>query len=187
MERIDGWRCAIIDGHLYKYHNARKRIGGRVRAGSRKADCYGGWWMPVERNNPEDRWIVAAYFNTPWIKGDGEYVAVGPHFNGNPYGLDEDFLDSAYRIRVRDIPRTLDGIAQWLREHEVAGVVFRHGEGEPCYVDRRDLGLPWPLWRWRCAPPAGGKSAAERSVHPPRQGGFRCHGPCSGRGAGTSC
>lgn len=145
VEKIDGAPCAIINGKLYKFISTRDTLRQRIRDGSLMDHLRNGWWLPVGRNYAEDKWIIAAYFNTPWVKGDGEYVAVGPHFNGNPYGMDEDFLDSAYRIRIRDIPRTPDGIAQWLREHEVAGVVFCKGKSEQCYVDRRDLGLPWPV------------------------------------------
>ena len=73
------------------------------------------------------------------------YTAVGLHFNKNPYGLDADFLERYGRIKIKDCPRTYDGIATWLATHEAEGIVFwRDGEPE-CEIRRKDFCIPWPV------------------------------------------
>jgi len=80
---------------------------------------------------------------------DGTYEAVGLHFQGNPYGLDEDFLERHGRIKIKDCPRTFDGIREWLRVHPVEGIVFWL-DGEPkCKIKRSDFGFKWPTDYWR--------------------------------------
>lgn len=149
VEKIDGELCAIINDKFYR--KMRTKRAGSMRPGSiriKDADEIDGtlsYWIPVSSAYPEDKWFMAAYLNTPWANKNEEYVAVGPHFRGNPYGLDEDFLDSPYRIRIREPLRTFDDIAEWLSTHEAKGIVFINHLGEKCCVERKDFGLQWPV------------------------------------------
>ena len=80
-ELIDGEKCAIKDGKLM--------VAGKD-----------GEWTPANKENPAHKWFWVAFVNTHWAKEDGIYYAVGVHFSGNPYELDEDFLEKQGRIQI---------------------------------------------------------------------------------------
>lgn len=149
-EKVDGSACAIINGELYKRFDAKE--GRAIPDGAipcqEKPDPYTGhWphWVKVDPASKGDKWFARAYENTPWCREDGTYEAVGVHFQGNPYGLDADFLEKHGRIKIKDCPRTFEGIREWLRLHEVEGIVFWK-DGEPrCKIKRTDFGFPWPI------------------------------------------
>ena len=155
-EKVDGVACAVIDGILYK--RVEKREGTKVPRGSipcqNEADPYtGAWphWVAIDTNKAVDRWFVRAWANTPWIgemqdpETAGTYEAVGLHFQGNPYGLDDDFLERHGRIKIKDFPRDWDGMKEYFRTHAIEGVVFWK-DGEPkCKIKRSDFGFDWPV------------------------------------------
>lgn len=149
-EKVDGSACAIINGELYKRFDAKE--GRAIPDGAipcqRMRDPYTGhWphWVKVDPTSGGDKWFSRARKNTPWAVADGTYEAVGVHFQSNPYGLDDDFLERHGRIKIKDCPHTFDGIREWLRLHEVEGIVFWK-DGEPrCKIKRRDFGFPWPV------------------------------------------
>ena len=149
-EKVDGSACAIINGELYKRYDAKQ--GKKPPEGAipcqEKPDPYTGhWphWVKVSAKDRGDKWFIAAYENTPWCREDGTYEAVGVHFRENAYGLDADFLERHGRIKIKDCPRTFEGIREYLRTHEIEGIVFWL-DGEPrCKIKRRDFGFPWPV------------------------------------------
>ena len=149
-EKVDGSACAIIKGELYKRYDAKQ--GKEPPDGAipcqEKPDPYTGhWphWVKVDQASKGDKWFIRAYENTPWCREDGTYEAVGVHFQSNPYKLDADFLEKHGRIKIKDCPRTFDGIREWLRVHEVEGIVWWK-DGEPkCKIKRKDFGFKWPV------------------------------------------
>lgn len=150
-EKVDGSCCAIIDGRFYRRYDAKrgqKRIpDGAIPCQPKPDPVTGHWphWVPVDSYRKEDKWYVQAYMNTPWAVDDWTYEAVGPHFQSNPYGLDEDFLERHGRIRIPDCPRTFNGIREYLRAHEIEGIVFWR-DGKPgCKIKRSDFGFVWPV------------------------------------------
>ena len=149
-EKVDGVCCAIIGGKFYKRFDAkegRKIPDGAIPCMPMRDPYTGNWphWLPVDFERGGDKWFVAAYKNSPWITEDGTYEAVGPHFQNNPYGLDDDFLEKHGRIKIPDFPRTFDGMKEYLRTHEIEGVVFWK-DGEPkCEIKRSDFGFKWPV------------------------------------------
>ena len=149
-EKVDGVCCAIIGGKFYKRFDAkegRKIPDGAIPCMPMRDPYTGHWphWLPVDFERGGDKWFVAAYKNSPWITEDGTYEAVGPHFQNNPYGLDDDFLEKHGRIKIPDFPRTFDGMKEYLRTHEIEGVVFWK-DGEPkCEIKRSDFGFKWPV------------------------------------------
>jgi hypothetical protein len=143
--KIDGSCTAIINGEFYKRYDARK--GKKAPEGAIpccEPDAVTGHhphWVKVDENNPSDKWFVNAYKNTPNI-ADGTYEAIGVHFQGNPYKLVEDMLVPHGKAIVY-IPRTFEGIKQYLTEHYIEGIVFWL-DGEPrCKIKRSDFGLEW--------------------------------------------
>lgn len=149
--KIDGSCCAIIDGKFYKRYDAKR---GKTPPAGAIPCCdpdpvTGHWphWVAVDRDNPADRWFVAAYnYNKIYGKElvDGTYEAIGPHFQNNPYELGYDSLSRHGTYEV-DVERTFDGIREWLEENNEEGLVFWL-DGEPrCKIKRTDFGFKWPV------------------------------------------
>lgn len=153
-EKVDGACCAIIKGEFYRRFDAKE--GRRIPKDAipcqpNRDPITGHWphWVPVDGKQRSDKHFWRAYENTPWIWEDGTYEAVGPHFQRNPYGLDEDVLERHGRIKIHNLPRTYDGIREYLRMHNIEGIVFWK-DGEPmCKIKRTDFGFKWPTDYWR--------------------------------------
>lgn len=158
--KVDGSCCAVIDGKFYKRYDAKK--GKKPPVGA--IPCCdpdpetGHWphWVEMDRNNPDDKWFWKAYDESvlqyrhddePWkyeYPGDGTYEAVGKHFNGNPYKMDFDMLYS-HGMEEREVPRTFEGVREWLKTNRDEGLVFWLN-GEPvCKIKRTDFGYSWPI------------------------------------------
>lgn len=142
----DGACCAMIDGVFYKRYDAKH---GKLPPDGAIPCCdpdpiTGHWphWVRVDENNPADRWFVQAARNYHYAIDNGTFEAVGPHFQGNPYGLEADTLVQHGKV-VLDVPRTLPGIKRYLHENEIEGIVFWL-DGEPvCKIKRSDFGFSW--------------------------------------------
>lgn len=157
--KFDGSCCAIIDGKFYKRYDAKKgkQIPENAIKCQEEADPVTGHlpcWVPVDENNPADKWFVEAYkdFSKYYILDDHTYEAIGPHFQGNPYGLECDTLvhhgiepaDDSFEIPSEDPEEILIYIHRYLVLHDIEGLVFWLN-GEPvCKIKRTDFGLPWP-------------------------------------------
>ena len=116
--------------------------------------------VPINANNPADKWFIKAFENTfpPHLitKGDGviieapsaTYEAIGPHFQGNPYGLEHDSVVRHGSDIITFEPRNLrsfDGLRDYLKYKEVEGIVF-WVDGKPlCKIKRSDFGFEWPI------------------------------------------
>ena len=147
--KIDGSCCAIIDGVLYKRYDAKR--GKTPPEGAIPCDdpdpVTGHWphWVKVDPLSPADKWYFAAFTNTP-VTHDGTWEAIGPHFQGNPYGLSDDILEP-HGVKVINVERTFDGIREYLSTHYIEGIVFWK-DGQPqCKIKRSDFGYKWPINR----------------------------------------
>lgn len=149
--KIDGSCCAVIDGKFYKRYDAKKGKNPPVGA----IPCCdpdpvtGHWprWVEVDPSNPNDRWFVEAFNNSRKMGMDlenGTYEAIGPHFQGNPYELNNDILVK-HGTMVVAVRRDFESISQWLNDNAVEGLVFWL-DGEPvCKIKRTDFGYEWPV------------------------------------------
>ena len=147
-EKFDGSCCAIIEGEFYKRYDAKK--GKKPPEGAIQCcdpDPVTGHhphWMKCDRNNPADKWFWKAYDTTVFTMEDGTYEAIGEHFQGNPYKSSGDML-IPHGKAILDVPRTFDGIRDYLAKHEIEGIVFWK-DGEPkCKIKRSDFGIEWPV------------------------------------------
>ena len=145
--KIDGSCCAIIHGELYRRYDAKK---GKMPPAGAIPCCEpdpitGHWphWVKVDPNNPADKWYYKARMNTLDLY-DATYEAIGPHFQSNPYGLNEDVLER-HGIRCEDVERTFEGVKAWLETHNEEGLVFWYQGEAVCKIKRSDFGLPWPV------------------------------------------
>ena len=145
--KIDGSCCAIIDGKFYRRYDAKKGKQPPLNAISccDPDPITGHWphWVPVSEDNKADAWLIKAYEKAGCPKEDGTYEAIGPHFQSNPYDLDEDILER-HGIRVlEDVPRSFEGIREYLEKHYIEGIVFWK-DGQPmCKIKRSDFGFHW--------------------------------------------
>ncbi|MBR5291699.1 MAG: hypothetical protein IKU32_02155 [Clostridia bacterium] len=146
--KFDGACCAIIGGVFYKRFDAKK--GRKIPEGAipccEPDPITGHWphWVKVDENNPADKWFIEAY-NQALLLRDGTYEAIGPHFQGNPYGLDKDILIRHGAGEMGDVARDFVSIREYLKTHIVEGIVFWK-DGEPqCKIKRTDFGFEWPV------------------------------------------
>ena len=149
--KFDGSCCAIINDEFYKRYDAKKGKQPPFRA----IPCCdpdpvtGHWpyWVRVDLKKPEDKWFLKALINYTCdnvVPIDGTYEAIGPHFQGNPYNLEDDILVKHGENFV-DVKRDFMSISEWLNEHLVEGLVFWF-DGEPvCKIKRTDFGYEWPV------------------------------------------
>lgn len=149
--KIDGSCCAIIDGVFYKRFDAKK--GRKIPEGAIPCcdpdPVTGHWphWVKVNQNDPADKWFMEAIKNYTYIfpnPENGTYEAVGPHFQGNPYGMFHDTLKKhgTYEARVK---RDFESIKTYLTNHKIEGLVFWLNDEPVCKIKRSDFGLPWPV------------------------------------------
>lgn len=151
--KFDGSCCAVINGKFYKRYDAKK--GKKPPTGAIPCcdpDPITGHhphWVLVDENNPSDKWFLNAFdaylvLNNGVIE-DGTYEAVGLHFNGNPYNLPYDYLIRHGNLIINGVPRTFEGIKDYLSKVEIEGIVFWK-DGEPkCKIKRSDFGFEWPV------------------------------------------
>ena len=147
-EKLDGSCTALIDGKFYKRFDwklGRKLPDGAIPC-QESADLVTGHfphWVKVDPTNPADKWFWNAYINTPWAVEDGTYEAVGLHFQGNPYEMDDDFLEMHGRRKLYNVPRDYEGLRAYLKVNDIEGIVWHRGNGEMCKLKRSDFGYRW--------------------------------------------
>ena len=150
-EKIDGTCCLIEDGKIYKrfdFKPGRKLPEGAIPC-QEKADPITGHfphWVLCDENNPADKYHIQAFNltkNTIKILGDGTYELIGKHIQGNPYNEKFDYLTKHGIIVLYDVPRTYEGIRDYLENNYIEGIVFYRGNGEMCKIKRSDFGFEW--------------------------------------------
>lgn len=157
--KVDGSCCAIINNEFYKRFDAKK--GRKIPEGAIpccEPDPITGHhphWVKVDSNNPSDRWFVEAFKNSDAADdlNDGcviiyeTFEAIGPHFQGNPYGLKMDTLYLHGCEEPYPFDRSFEGIRKWLETHNEEGIVFWKYGAPQCKIKRSDFGFEWPVKR----------------------------------------
>jgi len=154
-EKLDGTCCLIQDGELYKrfdYKPGRKLPDGAIPCQEAADPITGHFphWVKVSADNPADKWHVAAFerfkqLNVEYTseRYNGTYELVGLHINGNPHNDTGDVLVRHGKLILKDVPRTYEGIKEYLSNHYIEGIVFYRGNGEMCKIKRTDFGFEW--------------------------------------------
>lgn len=162
--KYDGIPCLIRNGKLYKRYVRKlnrgqpilqdqniiwfrdedfETVSNRWEPVEEPNYVKGLWpgWMPI-RNELENSFFFEA-FESELI--NGTYELVGPNIAGNPYRLDKPQL-LKHGSDIIEIPRTFEGIRNWLESNNHEGIVWHNDDGRMTKIRRKDFGLPWPLW-----------------------------------------
>lgn len=147
--KYDGTCCLIKDGKIYKRFDYKQ---GRVLPPNaipcqEKPDSITGHfphWVLCNENEPSDKYHIIAFNNQKPLE-DGTYELCGIHFQKNIDGLcnDGDVLIKHGITILSDVPRTYEGIKEYLRSTYIEGIVFHRGNGEMCKIKRSDFGFDW--------------------------------------------
>lgn len=152
----DGACCAIINGKFYKRYDAKK--GKKPPEGAipcqEEPDLITGHfphWVKCDRNNPADKWFWDAYDTAKEITPkkitlvSWTYEAVGRAFQGNPYNMQCNTLipHGQNIIRCLDNGLSFEKIRDYLKMHEIEGVVFWFNNEPLCKIKRTDFGFDW--------------------------------------------
>lgn len=151
-EKLDGTCTLFKDGHIWRRYDAKngKPIPKGAILCQPEADAITGHlpcWLPINKDNPSDKWYINAYENqiaNGYIFEEGQtYELCGIHFQSNPYDLNEDRYFKHGSIILSQVPRTYEGIKEYLKTHEIEGIVFHRGNGDMCKIKRSDFGFTW--------------------------------------------
>ena len=152
-EKIDGACCAFLGDKFYKRYDAKRdRHGIQKKPPAGAIPCCppdpvtGHWphWVRCTDNDSEGYLFLRAFMNHIQEPKNGTYEAIGPHFNGNPYCLDLDYV-VPHGKTIIDLPdRSFEGIRAYLEAHAIEGIVFWKDDQPQCKIKRSDFGIPWP-------------------------------------------
>ncbi len=142
--KFDGTCCMWRDGKLWKRHELK--AGKPAPAGfeaAQEPDAVTGdvpGWVPVG-DGPDDarhrEALAASGGNMP----DGTYELCGPKVQKNPEGYASHVLVRHGAEVMDDCPRTFDKLREYLRAHNIEGVVWHHPDGRMVKIKGKDFGL----------------------------------------------
>jgi hypothetical protein len=143
--KVDGTCCLVREGKLYKRRELRKGDAFPMEFDAVDYDEETGktvGWMPVG-GGPEDRYHREAW-EADAVLPDGTYELLGPKIQGNPERATRHLLvGHGYGLAgdVGNVPRTFDGLRDWLAVKDMEGIVFHHNDGRKAKIKLRDFGL----------------------------------------------
>lgn len=163
--KIDGSCVAVIDGKWYKRYDCKKgkkAPAGAIPCQDTPDEVTGHWphWVELDETKPEDKWFIEAFYNycdSDYFKLESgdiicpiTYEAIGPHFQGNPYSLEKDFLyKHGSKVITGEFKHTFEGIKEYLKYTPIEGIVFwledPTGYYPICKIKRSDFGYEWPV------------------------------------------
>ena len=141
-KKYDGTCCRVKNGKLWKRRELKK--GQPHPDGFELADYDEvtgksvGWVLANDEK--ADRWHIEAFGDGLFL--DGTYELCGPKVQGNPEGFDHHVLvPHAVATRYEYVPRTFDGLREFLKRMDIEGIVFHHEDGRMAKIKKRDFGL----------------------------------------------
>lgn len=144
--KIDGTSVKIEDNFLYK----RRELGPndtvpkdfKIESTDLKTGKKVGWVYVGD--GPEDRWHREAFKASDGIWPDGTYELVGPKVQGNPEGYESHTLvpHTSEALSIgSSVPRTFDGLKNFIATVGWEGIVFHHPDGRMAKIKGKDFGL----------------------------------------------
>lgn len=146
-QKLDGTCCLIQDGKIFArfdYKQGRKLPEGAIPCQEKADETTGHFphWVEV-KDQPQYKWHKIAFDKTEGLE-DGTYELIGIHFQNNPEHIENgDILVKHGSIVLSDVPRTFEGIKEYLRTHKIEGIVFHRENGEMCKIKRTDFNFEW--------------------------------------------
>lgn len=144
--KLDGTSCMIRGGKLFKRRELKK---GQIDPPGWEQVDYDEetgkavGWMPVG-DGPEDKYHREAFSGDGSLP-DGTYELLGPNIPGNPEQLEVNLLQKhSIIMQYSGIPRTFDGLREWLSRQNIEGLVWHHPDGRMAKIKLRDFGLKRP-------------------------------------------
>jgi hypothetical protein len=130
--KLDGMNVKVAGGVLYK---RQKPAEGAYDEAS---------YVLAGRDDPGDRYLFEAFDSAPAWE-DGIYEALGPKIQGNPERYERHTLvrvvPFAPALVLEGVPRTFEGLREFLAGRDIEGVVFHHADGRKAKIKKRDFGL----------------------------------------------
>jgi hypothetical protein len=147
--KLDGTCCLIKEGKIYArfdFKAGRNLPEGAIPCQDEADPITGHFphWVEVT-DQPQYKYHKIAFenfLNTVPDYEDGTYELCGPHFNGNHEKYKDDILIKHGSIILPEVPRTFEGIKEYLKEHYIEGIVFHYGD-KMCKIKRSDFGFQW--------------------------------------------
>jgi hypothetical protein len=143
--KYDGTCCMIKDGVFYKRYDVKKGKAAPdnfvpAQEPDEVTGHYPGW-IPVGEG-PEDQWHRDGL---SWQEPppDGTYELIGPKINGNKERVAHHLLVRHGQNVLNNVPRTFEGLKNWLENKDMEGVVWHHPDGRMVKIKKRDFGYFW--------------------------------------------
>lgn len=140
-KKFDGTCCLVENSILYKRREIKK--GKPIPQNFKKADTDGitgktVGWVPVDPKNNDDKWHLEAFASD---MDDGTYELIGPKIQGNPETINFHYLlKHSEAKQYKSVPRTFEGLREWLEDKDIEGIVFHHADGRMAKIKKRDFG-----------------------------------------------
>lgn len=139
----DGTCCMIQDGKFYKRyeHKVGRKIPENFIAATDvdpETKKQQGW-VPVG-DGPEDQYHREG-FRALTSRTDGTYELVGPKVQGNAELMLTHCLWRHGSKILDDVPRTFEGLKQYLVDRDIEGIVWHHPDGRMVKIKAADFGI----------------------------------------------
>ena len=138
----DGTCCMVRDGKLFKRYDAK--AGKAPPAGFEPAQsepdaATGHWpgWIGVG-DGPDDTRHREAFVTS---LGDGTYELCGPKVQSNPERFESHVLVLHGCEELTDAPRTFEALREYLRTHDIEGIVWHNPDGRMVKIKGKDFGF----------------------------------------------
>lgn len=142
--KLDGTCCMVREGKLYKRYELKAGKQAPVNFEAAQApDIVTGnipGWVLVG-NDPSDIWHNKAWELAEGSLPDGTYELCGPKIQGNIENYSVHTLVPHGRIVLEDCPRNFDDLREYLRQHNIEGIVWHHPDGRMVKIKGKDFGI----------------------------------------------
>ena len=154
-QKLDGTCCLIQDGKVFArfdYKSGRKLPEGAIPCQEKADEVTGHFphWVEV-KDQPQYKWHKVAFEKQKETEKleNGTYELIGIHFQNNPEHVEQgDKFVKHGAVILNDVPRTFEGIKEYLRSNKIEGIVFHRIDDfgyvvDMCKIKRTDFNFEW--------------------------------------------